>query len=171
MPTTKKPSHLAALLLALPVIAGLSACGGGGATDDRGGDTGPGADRTPAFESFEDYQLAFAECLRSRGVDVADPSDGGQSITQADEAFLDAAVACQAQIGPPPARGGQSGGDGPSEATLRDEHLEIAACLREHGVDVPDPGPGEDLAVPSDVPAEAFETCAPNGVMGSTGAQ
>lgn len=168
MPTTKKSRSLAALLLALPLIAGLSACGAADTGDDGATPRTPES-QTQTFDSFEEYQLAFAECMRDKGIDMEDPSNGGQSITQADDAFMEAAEACQAEIGSPPPRESTPGDGGPSSEELREEHLEIAACLREQGVDVPDPGPGEDLAIPSDVPAAAFETCAPNGVMGSTG--
>lgn len=169
MLTTKKPSHLAALLLAVTLAAGLSACA---AADPSGGNSSapePQGSGTQSFDSFDEYQLAFAQCMRDRGIDMGDPDGGGQSITQADDAFLEAAEACQSEIGEPPANTGDAGTGGPSAEELREEHLKIAECLRELGVDVPDPAPGEDLAIPSDVPAEAFETCAPSGVMGSTG--
>jgi hypothetical protein len=169
MPTTKKPRYLAVLLLALPLIAGLSACSTADTRDADRSAPNPQGSQTQTFDSFEDYQLAFAECMRDEGIDMEDPNNGGQSITQTDDAFMAAAEACQAEIGTPPARESVPGNGGPSSEELRQVHLEIAECLRERGVDVLDPGPGEDLAIPSDVPAEAFEACAPNGVMGSTG--
>lgn len=172
--TTTTPRRLGALLLTLPLIVGLSVGLGACSTPDSTGRDGsstpaPEGQQTHTFETFEDYQLAFADCMRGKGIDMEDPNNGGQSITQADDAFLEAADACQSEIGEPPAREDTTGNQGPSSETLREEHLEIAACLREHGVDVPDPAPGEDLAIPSDVPADAFDTCAPTGVMGSTG--
>lgn len=171
--TTTTPRRLGALLLALPLIVGLSIGLSACSTPDTGGrdgsTPGPEGQQTGTFETFEEYQLAFAECMRGMGIDMDDPNNGGQSITQADDAFLEAADACRSEIGEPPARENSTDNKGPSTETLREEHLEIAECLREHGVDVPDPAPGEDLAIPSDVPADAFDTCAPTGVMGSTG--
>ncbi|WP_194409670.1 hypothetical protein [Microbacterium cremeum] len=169
MATTKKSRYIATLLLALPLIAVLSACGAADTRGDDGSSPDPQASQAPQFDSFEEYQLGFAECMRDKGIDMADPADGGQSIGQADDAFMEAAEACQTEMGMPPARESGSDNVGPSSEELRQQHLEIAECLREHGVDVPDPGPGEELAIPSDVPADAFETCAPQGVMGSTG--
>lgn len=163
MKTVKKSRYFAALLLAVPLIAGLSAC----STADDESTPAPEGNQTQTFDSFEEYQLAFAECMRGKGIDMGDPNNGGQSITQADDAFMEAAEACQSEIGQPPAREGDSSKGGDSADTLREEHLKIAECLREHGVDVPDPAPGEDLAIPSDVPVDAFETCAPNGVVGT----
>lgn len=169
MPVTKKSRHFASLLLAVPLIAVLSACSAADTGGDDGSSPRPDANQTQTFDSFEEYQLAFAACMRDKGIDMADPGDGGQSITQADDAFMEAAEACQTELGTPPSRESGSDNVGPSSEELREQHLEIAECLREHGVDVPDPAPGEELAIPSDVPAEAFETCAPQGVMGSTG--
>lgn len=170
MPTMRKLRYLPALLLVLPLVAGLGACGGEGPGEEA--DSVPVTQETQAapIDSFEQYQLAFADCVREKGVEVPDPGVEGQSITLADEAFLAAATACQEELGRPPARTGSAEDDGPSATTLREEHLAIAECLREHGVDVPDPAPGEDLAIPGDVPVDAFETCAPRGLMGSTGA-
>jgi hypothetical protein len=161
--TVKTASKRMAMLFAVPLlIAGLSAC----ATDDPGDAAAtPAPSPSLAVESLEDYQLAFAECVRGLGVDLPDPGSGGIGFT-ADDAFTEAAQECTAKLGTPPAA---PGGDRGSGQDTREEHLAIAACLREHGVDVPDPGPGEDLAIPGDVPTDAFEACAPNGVGGSTG--
>lgn len=163
MSTVKKSRYFVALLLAIPLIAGLSAC----SASDVESTPAPEGSQTQTFDSFEEYQLAFSECMRGKGIEMGDPNNGGQSITQADDAFMEAAEACQSEIGQPPAREGDTGNAGDSADTLREEHLKIAECLREHGVDVPDPAPGEDLAIPSDVPVDAFETCAPNGVVGA----
>lgn len=164
MKTTKKSRYIAALLLAVPLIAGLSACG----TTETGSTPDSQKDQTQTFDSFEEYQLAFADCMRGKGIDMEDPNANGLGITKSDDAFMEAAEACQSEIGEPPAREGDSGNQGESDDALREEHLAIAECLREHGVDVTDPAPGEDLAIPSDIPADVFETCAPNGVVGST---
>jgi hypothetical protein len=166
MLNTTRTSIAAAILLAVPLIAGLSACSASGSGEREGSTPTPEASQTPSFDSFEEYRLAFAECMRAKGIDMDDPGNGGQSITQADDAFNDAAKACQSEIGKAPAREGDSGNDADSASALHEEYLTIAACLREHGVDVADPAPGEDLAIPNDVPTDVFETCAPNGIRG-----
>lgn len=168
MPTTKTSRRVAAFLLAAPLALALAACGTAGSDDGQAPTPAPQTSDAQTFDTFEEYQLAFAACMREKGVDMPDPSEGGQSITQADDAFLEAAETCQREIGAAPAREGGSGTGGDSADTLREQHLEIAECLRDHGVDVPDPAPGEDLAVPGDVPVDVFETCAPQGVVGST---
>ncbi len=163
MLNTKKTRALLALTLAVPLFVGMTACGSSGTPN--GGST-PGAQGS-TFDTFEEYQLAFAECMRGKGIDMGDPNNGSQSFTSADEAFTSAADDCQAEIGAPPARDGGAGTDSGTADTLRQEHLAIAECLREHGVDVADPAVGENLDVPVDVPIDAIETCAPNGVVGT----
>lgn len=46
--------------------------------------------------------------------------------------------------------------------------LKAAQCLRDLGYEVADPDPQTGLSLPEDVPVEALETCAPNGVRGPT---
>lgn len=166
MTNTTRTSITAAILLAVTLIAGTSACGTSGSGENKGPAPAPQASQSPSFDSFDEYGLAFAECMRAKGIDMGDPGNGGQSITQADGAFSDAASACQSELGKPPAREGDSGSDTDSAGTQHKEYLTIAACLREHGVDVADPAPGDDLTIPGDVPADVFETCAPNGIGG-----
>lgn len=167
MLTLKKSRPIASLLVAVPLIAALSACGtmdigDGGSTPD------PPESQKQTFDTFEQYQLAFADCMRGKGIEMEDPKDEGLSVTRSDDEFMEAAETCRSEIGQPPAREGDTGSGGDSADALREEHLKIAECLREHGVDVLDPAPGKDLAIPSDAPVDALETCAPNGVVGST---
>lgn len=163
MHTRKKLSTLSATLLAAALAVGaLSGCAPG---PEAGSDP---IDETPAFESFEEYQLAFAACLREQGIDIADPTSGGQSITQDDGGLAQAIENCQDDLGRPP---GQDGEITTDPGTVRDEHLRIAGCLRELGFDVPDPGAGGDLVIPSEVTVEALDSCAPSGVGGSTGGE
>lgn len=162
-----RTARLTAVALAIPLLLGaLGACG---ATDDPP-DAGGTADGTESFETVEDYQLAFAACMRDQGIDMPDPnSDGsvGGIEAQAGDGFMEAAEACQGELGEPPAAPGA--GPSMSDEEMRTESLEIAACFRDNGFDVPDPGPGESLTLPMDVPEDVFEECAPRGIRGSTG--
>lgn len=166
MPKQRTPKLAATLAIPLLLFA-LSACG---STDETPHDSGSGADGGSGTQtqSAEDYQLAFAECMREQGVDMPDPNPDGSIEAPAGDGFLEAAETCQAELGEAPAPPG--GGSQMSEEEQRAEWLEIAACFRDNGVDVPDPGPGEMLTLPMDVPEDVFEECAPNGVGGSTGA-
>ena len=129
----------AALLL---VLAGTTACGsgpdGGAGVATAGGRTAPTASASPSQDP-RDAAVAFAKCLREHGVQVADPDDRG-TVTlggdEADERALRAAhEACKDKA---PAVGlGPSGG---LDAAAQERMLKFARCMREHGVDMPDPG-------------------------------
>ncbi|MFI9487536.1 hypothetical protein ACIG47_14195 [Promicromonospora sp. NPDC052451] len=163
MSKRRTPSLAAVLAVPLLLVA-LSACGTAGDAPDAESTADSG---TEQFESLEDYQLAFASCMRDQGVDMADPNSDGSVEAQAGDAFMEAAEVCQGELGRPPAAPG--GGPSMSDEEQRAEWLEIAACLRDNGIDVADPGPGESLTIPMDVPDDVFAECAPQGVGGSTG--
>lgn len=168
--TTYLTSRLTAAALAIPLLLGaLTACGTDDDTPDAGGGTdgGTGSD-TSSSQSFDDYQLAFASCMRDQGVDMPDPSSDGSIEAHASDGFMEAAEACQAELGEPPAAPGA--GPQKSEEEQRAEWLKIAACFRDQGYDVPDPGPGESITIPGDAPEPILEECVPGGIGGSTGA-
>ncbi len=105
--------------------------------------------------SDEDRALAFAQCVRDEGVDFPDPevnADGSidflRGARQADAdgltrdpEFRDAMESCSSHID------GASFLPGRDDRTeMEDSLLEAAQCLRDNGLDVPDPdlttGPG-----------------------------
>jgi hypothetical protein len=90
----------------------------------------------------EDAQLAFAECMREHGIDVPDPETSGgggggtvrvggrgdnreefQAAMEACEEFLEAAGNFRREMDP----------------EMLDKMVEFAGCMREHGIDMPDP--------------------------------
>ena len=83
--------------------------------------------------------MKFAECMREQGVDVPDPkaAAGGPAKLAGDvsrEEFEDAAEACEEyrrDIAPQLSEEEQQ--------EFRDKALAFARCMREHGLDVPDP--------------------------------
>ena len=164
-----RTSKLAAAALAIPLLlTALTACG----TDDEpsaaGGSDGGSGGGSSSTETFDDYQLALAECLRDQGVDMPDPNEDGSMDVQQGDGMLEAAETCRAELGEPPANPGT--GPVKSDEEQRAEWIEIAGCFRDKGYDTPDPGPGESLSVPLDAPEEVFEECAPQGIGGSTSA-
>jgi hypothetical protein len=141
-------------ILAFALLAAvLAACSGGGAApsgvatlDDPAASAAPDASGSPAPSvAPEDAMLAFAKCMREHGVDMPDPvvnSDGGMtvSIGPGDGKAIDpkamqaANEACKDLMPPPP--------DGVSMQLTpeqQDAMLAFAKCMREHGVDMPDP--------------------------------
>lgn len=88
----------------------------------------------------EEAQLAFAECMREHGVDMPDPgAEGGIAIevTPETEDEMNAAMEeCQPLL--ENARGAIEP-DPEQEAEMREQVLEFTECMREQGIDMPDP--------------------------------
>ena len=93
--------------------------------------------------------LDFARCMREHGIDMPDPEpgDGGGLRFEApsggaqlpDESrFMDADKACRDLLGDagPPKLSPED------EKQVQDAMLAFARCMRDHGVEVPDPQPG-----------------------------
>jgi hypothetical protein len=94
-------------------------------------------------KSDEDKMREFAKCMRDHGVDMPDPEtspDGkGQRVTihgtPGDESKVDAAQKACKQLLP---NGGEM--KKPDAAQL-DKMRKDAKCMRDHGIDMPDPDP------------------------------
>lgn len=127
------------VLLALAV--GLTtACGGkssGPGVASAGGGGNGGASAAPsASQDSEEMRQQFTECMRAHGVDVPDPdSKGGPvRVVASGGVNMDRAVkACQQYLPP----GTLSTPDQQTAEKLR----QFTQCLRDHGIDVPDPDP------------------------------
>lgn len=155
LPAVKHNLKLATVLL---VGALMSACGSAGEDPNPGG--------TSTAGSFDDYQLAFAACMRENGIDMPDPSaDGSVRVPAVKDmtAFTEASEACQKKLGQPPAPDGQPT---KSDEERLAEMVKAAECFRAHGIEVPDPKPGETLTIPMDAPSDVLEACVPNGISG-----
>ncbi len=134
-------------------MALLSACGGDGNGSSGDADqevaslgteaeTPVGSDVTASSAPMdpEEAQLAFAECMREHGIDMPDPgADGGIQImaTPETEDEMEAAMEeCQPLL--ENARGAIEM-DPEQEAEMREQMLEFTECMREQGIDMPDP--------------------------------
>ncbi len=128
----------AAALLAVAAL-GVAACGG-----DEKEASGSGGE--PAAQTDQEKTRAaavkFAECMRENGVEkFPDPAaDGGTRIAVGPESGIDpqefeaASKACEEfreDIKPQLSEGDQ--------AEFKERALEHARCMREHGIDMPDP--------------------------------
>lgn len=111
-------------LAALPLAAVLAGCSA------HGGEAGP----EPAASSAEPDPAAWAACMRRNGVDVGDPgSDGRVKITGAPGDDLDRAEQACRSLAP-------AGTFAPGqEQAAQDRVLAYTRCMREHGIDLPDP--------------------------------
>jgi hypothetical protein len=147
-PTRRWPLAVLGLGLALA----LAACGGspdgdrvaslsdGGATGTTKG-TGNAAAKDP-----QQAALDFAKCMREHGIDMPDPQvdeqgrvrvrvggRGGGGVRPDPKKLDEAQKACGGLMG--------GGGDGPGQIDPeeRDAMVAFARCMREHGIDMPDP--------------------------------
>ena len=158
--------RLPAAGLALILLVGLSACGGedrdgqgvatlGGGEAAAGDDRGDGRDPEPA--DFQDAMLSYAECMRDNGIDMPDPqfSEGGEGgviiggpavgtgasrdeFEAAEEECRPILDEVEQTLEPPSPE---------EQAAMRDHALAMAECMREHGIDMPDPEFGDDGSV------------------------
>jgi hypothetical protein len=146
---------LAAIAITLLAFV-ASGCGSSGSGDDgvaaldTGASAASGDGSTTPRQTEQDPQeaaLAWATCMREHGVDVPDPQvdeDGrvqirpgsGGAVPRRDSTkFREAMEAC----------GSPFGDAGPPQLSdeereqLQESLLEFAQCMREHGIDMPDP--------------------------------
>ncbi|MGW5115882.1 hypothetical protein ACWEQ8_10610 [Streptomyces noursei] len=108
-------------------------CTGGGADSGKGG----GAQGSGASDAGkkEDDAYKYRQCLRDNGVQVQEPKEGqAAGIEVKDEkAFKKAQDACKDLPGASKEMSQEE-----QEKAL-DEAVKMAKCMREHGVDMPDP--------------------------------
>ena len=102
------------------------------------------ADRT-------DQLRQFAQCMRDQGVDVKDPQPGaalggiagmGEGINQNDPHVIQAFQKCQSKL----PNGGQPPRLNPQQVEI---FRQFAQCMRDHGIDLPDPTADGGLQAPS----------------------
>lgn len=161
--SVRRPAGRLAALIAIPFLIGsLAACSSGSPET---------AGKTPeAEQTFDDWQIAFASCMRDEGVDMPDPEQsgsGGASVTLGGgdtDGFQAASETCIDRLGPPPAPAGGSS----SVADAFEQQLEMADCFREHGYDTPDPVKGQAMAIPADITEEVMEACGLGTTPGTT---
>jgi hypothetical protein len=137
--------HLLALPLAAASVA-LTACSGGDDSTAAGG-----GDRT----QFREAALEFAECMRKQGVDMPDPQPGGGLVLRAGpetgndpETVERAQEACRKHLEDvrPPELSEED------QREFREQALKHARCMREHGIDIPDPTFGDGNRVQQRLP-------------------
>jgi hypothetical protein len=138
---------LAALVLVALVACSADGGGPGVATlDSPDPSSASGSSPAPSAVSPQDAALAYARCMRENGVDMPDPhvetsANGDVKIDQrggapvAKEKMEAADKVCQHFLA-------AAGANGPAQqmsAEDQDKVLAFAKCMREHGVDMPDP--------------------------------
>lgn len=168
--------------MAVAALLALGACRGGddpAAVATLSGADGESAAAADEGAPTEEDVLAWVECMRGEGIDIADPSvdgegdvvlgagprvvigrpgvasgtgDGDGPEPPDREEFEEAVEAC----GEPPRAGGALSEE--DRRAFQDAALAMARCMREHGVDFPDPvfseaGPGGPADRTEEAPA------------------
>ncbi|WP_147525151.1 hypothetical protein [Cellulomonas timonensis] len=134
---------------------GLAACS---PAEETGGQTDSGS-----FEmSINEWREDFDDCMNDAGFDLTQGAEEGGSvpsvdISQFDVAELDLAyAACVEEVGDAPVDDTL-----PTEEEVFESQLVFASCMREAGIDFPDPvkGSGMTSAFSSDVDPEIVDAC------------
>ena len=129
--------------------------------------------------TFEEGVLDFAQCMREEGVNFPDPTfdiDGNPQFDnleiENEEEFENAFENCEDILRN--ALPEQFDLDPEVEAALVDASLEFSQCMRDQGIDFPDPKPGEfgffafrdaDIDFTSESVQNAFEICQPENPL------
>jgi hypothetical protein len=126
--------------------------------------------------TFEEGVLEFSQCMREEGIDPTFDIDGNPEFNELnienEEAFEEAFTNCEDILRR--ALPEQFDLDPEVEAALIDASLEFSQCMREEGIDFPDPTPGEfgffafrdaDVDWSSEQVQEAFEICQPENPL------
>ena len=128
---------LAGLLAGLALTA--AACGGAAKAGDA----------SDPEKNREDQLVEYTDCMREHGIDVDASEEGGRfkiavgapaggsAEEEPDDEMQAAMEACKDKM---PMRGEDLTPE--ERAELEDAMVEFAQCMREHGVDMPDPGDG-----------------------------
>ena len=129
--------------------------------------------------TFEEGVLDFAQCMREEGINFPDPTfdiDGNPQFDnleiENEEEFENAFENCEDILRN--ALPEQFDLDPEVEAALVDASLEFSQCMRDQGIDFPDPKPGEfgffafrdaDIDFSSEAVQNAFEICQPENPL------
>jgi hypothetical protein len=148
-PPRRRRPHLAALVGALALTLAVAACAGAGNSADGVASLGksgqPTATTNAGKTDPKQAALNFGKCMRQHGIDMPDPkfdANGGMTLTingvgpnapkPDDPKFKAAQQACQKFM----PNGGQP--IKPNAQQLQ-QALQFAKCMRQHGIDMPDP--------------------------------
>jgi len=149
----------AVLGLMLTVSCALTGCGDSGGSKDgipSGGGTGAAA--APSASAGTKDPAQWTKCLRDNGIDVKDPQAGTGTVQlPAESPALTAAMNKCKQY-----ETGQSGSTGfnPNDPKQEEQRRKFAKCMRDQGVDWPDPVPGQPLEIQQTPQIEAaFQKC------------
>jgi hypothetical protein len=159
----RRSYRLSVLLLLAAGLATGAACGGPGGSNDGVASIKAASDSKTDTDSSnkdkkgetnpEDAMLAFARCMREHGIDMPDPdtsggqgvvtfaapAGGGDRIDIDGDKFKEANEACRDLMGD----AGPMNMTPEQQQEMQDQALAFSRCMREHGINMPDPSFGE----------------------------
>lgn len=124
------------MVIAPLLVTILAACGSSGSGDDVAS-AGGTRSSSAVPQAGDGSGIEYARCMREHGVDIPDPEPGTQPPVvdgPADSTEHKAIEACK-QFLP---NGGEVEEISPEDL---EKVRQYARCMREHGIDMPDPGP------------------------------
>jgi hypothetical protein len=137
-------------MTALALLLLLGGCSSAANTDQGVASVGGNSSGAPPASSTQqagsgEQMRKFAQCMRDNGVDMPDPEPGGgfggafgSDIDRNSPAFQKAMDACRSQL--------PGGGDlSKLDPKMIDQLRQLTQCLRDNGVDVPDPDPNSPM--------------------------
>ncbi|MBP2321153.1 hypothetical protein JOF56_001538 [Kibdelosporangium banguiense] len=155
------------------VMFALTACGndggdGNGVASLNGDQQTSGQPQPQKAGTDEDQMRAYAKCMREHGVDMKDPEPGGgitmRAMAPEEAGKMDkAGEACNKLL----PNGGKPKPLSPEEL---DKMRKTAKCMRDHGIDIPDPdpnNPGITIGIPNNDPGKmdkAMKECGMGGI-------
>jgi hypothetical protein len=135
--------------LVLAVSCALAGCGGGG---------GKRPAAVPSASTGPVDTVKWTQCLREHGLDVQDPPPGGAVTLPMDSPVAkDAMDKCKQYQSAVQGRTGFN----PDDPAQQEQRRKFAKCMRDNGVDWPDPVPGQDATVAAMTPQlmDVFNKC------------
>ena len=144
-----RPQTRALAVIALTLVAALSACG----TTDSSSSPSTKSPSARSNAASNDPNLVFAQCMREKGFDVPDTGLTPDQLNDHNPAFDAAINECMAKMP------GIAGDDNiANDPAAREAMVKAAQCLREAGYDVKDPQAGEGISV-KDIPEDVLNKC------------
>lgn len=157
MGSSKLGIRTASVLSAFGLALSLAACGPAGTQPDAADQQSDVTANSAAPETLDEWELAFGDCMRDEGIDVADLADPDLELSgpEADQVAA-AAERCQEKVGELPI---SEADQEQIDREFQELGKEIAQCYRDHGYDVVDPKRIEELSLPEVVPDEVAQEC------------
>jgi hypothetical protein len=142
--TRSRMALVLGVLLALALA--VAACGGGKTSGvaSLGGDKATGTTRAGGGQDERQAALNYARCMRQHGINMPDPKFDAQGhssmqnppgVGPGNPKYDAAEQTCQQYL---------PGGGAPEKPNPQEQQqmVQFARCMRQHGVDIPDPKPG-----------------------------